>query len=166
MSNVADINSQKQNSLVQKVEAKLAALQKFLENVDVAFSIPDKFTYNWFVTLSQGSLESFSKASKLVKTGTPLRMRIDVMLRECEAKRFKDQLVSKGNQPKVAELNRQKQSLVAEIKYLKQILDTKIDENIQLRRNLLDMQRKLGISQAAWSDQKMVNNKIVRLNSE
>lgn len=163
MSNVADINAKKQNSLVRKVEAKLDALQSFLEGAESVFEIPDKFTYNWFVSLSEGSLEPFSKASKSVKTGTALRKRIDEALHDCEAKRLNDQLVSKGNQPKIAELKRQKQSLVAENKHLKQMLDTKIDENIELRRQLLDAQRQLGISQAVWADQKQAKNKVTRV---
>ncbi|WP_086479616.1 hypothetical protein [Oceanospirillum sanctuarii] len=153
MSNISNVNTQKMVALIEKVETKLAALQCFLEGGDGGFTIPDRFSYNWFVSLSEGAFKPISKASKSLKSGTELRSKIDTALLECEQIRRNEARISKGNQPKIAELERQKRNLTAEVKRLKRQLDTKVDENIQLRRELMDMRCQLGVKQAVWADQ-------------
>lgn len=155
MSNVTETNKNKQKLLKTKVENKLSALKSFIEGGEPPFDIPDKFTWNWFVSLSEGCLETFSKGSQSVRSGTELRTRIDSKLAECEKKRKEDQLISKRHQPRLEDLEREKKFLKGQLNRLKKQLDTKTDEIIELRRVIMDLQNQTGISQAQWEDQKV-----------
>lgn len=165
MSNFSNMNTQKQNSLIQKVEAKLSVLQNFIECSEVEFVVPKRFSYNWFVSLSEGSLVPFSKASKGVSPGTELRKRIDWMIAEANAKLKRDSRTCSNEPEKITELRRLNQKFEAENKQLKLMLDNRTDENVHLRRQLADAKRNLEIARAAWNDQKQADSKTKRLKS-
>ena len=160
MSNLSNINTQKQNSLTKKVEEKLNALQSFIECGEVEFVVPERFSYNWFISLKEGSLVPFSKASKGVSPGTELRKRIDLMIMAANTKLKRDSRTSPTESEKIIELRRLKEKFEAQNKQLKLMLDNRTDENVQLRRQLADARRRLEIAQAAWNDQKLANFKI------
>lgn len=160
MSNFSNVNHQKQCSLVQKVEAKLSAIQRFLEGDVNVFTVPDKFSYNWFCALSEGSLEPFSKSAKGVQPGTELRKRINTALMDVNLKVRKDNRASRSESESIAKLKKMKAQLEAQNKQLKRMLDVRTDENVQLRRELADLKRKHSIAQAAWNDRKMGDLKV------
>ncbi|SHG52443.1 hypothetical protein SAMN02745753_04071 [Marinomonas polaris DSM 16579] len=145
--------------LMQKIESKITALESYINGSSIDFSIPTKFSLNWFVTLSEGRYERFSKSSRAIKGGTALNKRILGLLNECEARR-------KKGDPKVQSNDKELQGVIKKLKVelenTKKERDAQAEENIELRRQLIDSKKKNQIFQAQIRDQN-TNRKIISL---
>ena len=144
----------KKADLQKKIQAKLDELASYIEGADYCFSEPKKFSFNWFCDLDEGHLEKNSKAAKSIRVGTELKSQIDDSLARCAEVKESRKGLGKG---KVAELEATVAKLKAEVKQLKKILGTQVDENTSLRRELTDLKRLEGIRQAQWDDRKKVH---------
>tara|TARA_R110001599_G_scaffold6042_3_gene30115 strand:- start:10792 stop:11262 length:471 start_codon:yes stop_codon:yes gene_type:complete len=145
--------------LMQKIECKITALESYINGSSVDFSIPTKFSLNWFVTLSEGHYGRLSKSSRTIKGGTELKKRILGLLNECEARR------KKGDQ-KVLNKDKELQGIIKKLKVelenTKRERDAQAEENTELRRQLIDAKKKNHIFQAQIRDQN-TNRKIISL---
>ncbi len=162
MFNVDEVNSKKTQAFKSKVNLKLNALQSFVEGDTGVFTVPPKFTYNWFVSLSENEFESFSKMTAAIRSGTPLREKIDHLLAKAEKKRVllsKDK--SSGNK-KTKELQRKYDNLKFEHKNLQEAYLVKSDEVIELMAKVAQLENKLGAAQAQWDDLKRTTGSVVK----
>ncbi|MBJ7539720.1 hypothetical protein [Marinomonas transparens] len=145
--------------LMQKIECKITALESYMNGSSVDFLIPTKFSLNWFVALSEGRYERFSKSSRAIKGGTALNKHILGLLNECEERRKKG---DRKVQTKDKELQGVIKKLKVELQITKKERDAQAEENTELRRQLIDAKRKNQIVQAQIRDQN-TNRKIINL---
>lgn len=144
---------------MQKVECKIKTLENYKGGLDIDFTLPNKFSLNWFVSFSEGKYESLSKSTKSIKSGTVLNKRVLSLLSECEERRKNG---NKQSQSKAKEHQNLIKSLRTELEITKRERNAQAEENIELRRQLIDTKRKVQIFRAQIRDQN-TNRKILSM---
>lgn len=162
MSNVDKVNAKKFQAFQSKVNFKLNALQSFIEGDTGVFTVPARFTYNWLSSLSEGDFESFSKMTAAVRSGTPLRDKIDRLLTKAEKKRLLLTVDNSTGNKTTKELQRKYDKLKFEHKNLKEAYLVKSDEVIALMSKVAQLENKLGATQAQWDDLKRSTGSVVK----
>lgn len=145
-----------ENLLLSKVEAKLNAIRVYYEGSKPTFDVPAQFTFNWFSELSESGLERFSRGARLVQPGQLLRDKIEEELAAAESFRKKSKAEKKSDIDEVRELKAQVQKLKQRISELETWLQTRTDENHQLRRELQNELNLKGIQQAQMNQRNSV----------
>lgn len=146
--------------LQDKVEAKLKAIKAYYSGSEPSFSVPPVLTFNWFANLSEGDLEAFSRSSRGVGKGEPLRKQIETELAKAESFRKKSEPVKKSDIDTIKNLKQENQNLKDMVAKLDVKLQAQVNENLQLRRELQDAKTSLGIAQARWNQEQSKVRKV------
>lgn len=146
--------------LQDKVEAKLKAIKAYYSGSEPSFGVPPVFTFNWFANLSEGDLEAFSRSSRAVDKGKPLRKEIEAELAKAESFRKKSKAVKKSDIDTIKNLKQENQKLKDMVADLDGKLQTQVNATLQLRRELEAANTRLGIKQAQWNQEQSKVRKV------
>lgn len=136
------IAKQREIEALNKIERKLEAINLYVNSGNASFTVPSKFSINWFHELNEGDLQRTSKSAKVVKEGEPLKDRVKTVLDEAQAVL---EASKKGSS---------NQKLKQENDLLKLRLKNQNNAIEKLLRDNADLKRQLGIQQARWEDLK------------
>ena len=147
--------SQIHKSAVEKaIDAKLDALRAYSEGEAPSFSVPPKFSMNWFASLEEGELKAISKSGAQFKKRKP-----DIIeVLEAAEKKLHQKTVTVTSEAFEA-LQSKCDAQAKQIEELKAQIVGLGEENMRLLKEEIEEARGASVEQAQWRDKRIEMNK-------
>lgn len=149
---VSEANRQKTE---QKIQRKLNGLKHYIENGVADFPVPKKFTLNWFAAWASEPYESVSKASDQLRAGSATHEHVITSLASA-------QVALEGGRAEQGKCLKSKRisELETKVKKYETVMPGLSQTIVDLLNQVRELEQRISLQQAHWTDKRFSSNKI------